>query len=262
MELADPVLAEDGDGIRTLVLNRPHVKNAMDDAGFGRLREELLRLRHDRSVRTVIIRGSGGDLSSGADVGATKREGHPLDRMAFLSEVTVLLHELPQPVIAQVDGVAVGAGLSLMLACDLSVATPRSRFSMIYSRRGLSPDLGATWLLPRAVGMTQAKRLMLLADLVEADEALQMGLITWVRSADEIDAFVDDLAARLAAGPPVALTQTRSMLHEAATGSLQQALLAESRVQAINQVTDAPAARQAFIDRSDPIFTGEWRFRP
>ncbi len=139
------------------------------------------------------------------------------------------------------------------------VATPESRFCQIFSKRGLSIDLGGSWLLPKLVGLQQAKRLALLAETIDAEEALALNLVTWVVSGAEIDAFVTDLAGRLAAGPPIALAQTKALLNEGVDRTLRDALANEARAQAVNFATaDAAAAYAAFAERSEPSFTGLW----
>ena len=141
-------------------------------------------------MRALVITGAGGAFCSGADI-ATPEDIHPRYKLDRLTDVALALHELTVPTIAKVTGVAVGAGWNLALGCDLVVATPESRFCQIFSKRGLSVDLGGSWLLPKLVGLQQAKRLVLLADMIDADEAHALGLVTWVKPADEIDAFVD-----------------------------------------------------------------------
>ena len=136
-----------------------------------------------------------------------------------------------------VTGVAVGAGWNLALGCDFVVATSESTFSQIFAKRGLSIDLGGSWLLPRLVGLAQAKRLALLAETIDADEAHALGLVTWVVAADQIDEFVVDLGARLVAGPAIALAQTKALLNEGADRTLKDALADEARTQAVNFAT-------------------------
>lgn len=245
-----------------LTINRPHLKNALDDPTVQLLQDALLEARDEADVRVVVLRGSGGNFCSGADVGARRRPGHPVDRMRWFGETAMLLAELPKPVVAQVSGVAVGAGCNLAIAADFVVATPEARFSQIFGRRGLSPDFGGTWLLPRTVGLLQAKRLALLAEILDAEECLNLGLVTWIRSAENVDDFVAGLADRLAAGPPVAMAQTKTMLNQATTQSLREALDNESRVAAINLATDALAARQAFVEHQEPVFEGRWQLGP
>ncbi|MFD4459133.1 enoyl-CoA hydratase/isomerase family protein [Nocardia sp. NPDC058480] len=256
---AGPVLLVcDRDGVRTLTLNRPHRRNAIDAELFTTLADALRVVATDRSVRALVLTGAGSAFCSGADI-SVPDNAHPIYRMRPLTDVATLLHELPLPTVAKVAGPAIGAGWNLALGCDLVVATPESTFAQVFTARGLTLDLGGSWLLPRLVGMQQAKRLTLLAETIDAAEAHALGLVTWVRPADEIDAFTDDLAARLAAGPPVALAQTKTLLHEGADATLRQALAAESRAQGLNFATaDAPEAFAAFAERREPRFTGRW----
>jgi enoyl-CoA hydratase/carnithine racemase len=254
------LLSGDSGGVRTLTLNRPHRKNAIDPELRAALRHALTEASRDHAVRALVLTGAGGAFCSGADLtSAATDTRHPLDKVRDLNEVALLLHELPIPTIAKVTGVAVGAGWNLALGCDLVVATPEARFSQIFARRGLSPDCGGSWLLPRLAGLQQAKRLSLLAETIDAEEARSLHLVTWVVPAEEIDAHVAGLAVRLAAGPPVALAQTKALLNESPGRPLREALTAEARAQAVNFATaDVPEAYAAFAQRREPHFTGRW----
>ncbi|MET9214144.1 MULTISPECIES: enoyl-CoA hydratase/isomerase family protein [unclassified Nocardia] len=258
-DAADSVLLiADRDGVRTVTLNRPHRRNAIDAELFAALADALRAVATDRGVRALVLTGAGSAFCSGADI-SVPDNAHPIYRMRPLAEVATLLHELPLPTVAKVTGPAIGAGWNLALGCDLVIATPESTFAQVFTARGLTLDLGGSWLLPRLVGMQQAKRLTLLAETIDATEAHALGLVTWIKPADEIDAFTDDLAARLATGPPVALAQTKALLHEGADTTLRQALAAESRAQGLNFATaDAPEAFAAFAERREPRFTGRW----
>ena len=253
------VLLDVRDGVATISINRPTRKNAMTTAAWELLGETVAQVRADADVRAVVLTGTGGDLCAGSDLGGPPDPRHPWVRMGALNDVALALYELPKPVVAKIDGVAVGAGCNLALGCDLVVATPRSRFSQIFVRRGLSLDFGGSWLLPRIVGMQQAKRLALLGEIIDAVEAERLGMVTWLKEPDEIGAFVDDLALRLAAGPPVAMAQTKEMLHAGSGSSLDEALQREASAQTMNFATDAPAAKQAFLDKTEPVFEGRWR---
>ncbi len=256
----EPVLlTSDDDGVRTLTLNRPHRRNAIDRELWDALGAALTAITDDASVRAVVITGAGGAFCAGADLSGGVSDEHPLRDMRRVNDIALLLHELPQPSVAGVDGVAVGAGWNLALGCDLVVATPRARFSQIFARRGLSLDFGGSWLLPRIVGLQQAKRIALLADMVGADEALALGLVTEIVGEDGLDEHVAALAARLAAGPPVALAQTKALLNSGVQSSMREALEAEARTQTINFATDAPEGFDAFVDKRDPDYTGRWR---
>lgn len=255
------LLSADRDGVRTLTLNRPDRRNALDARLWVELADALHTLKRDRDVRAVVLTGAGGAFCSGADI-STAESLHPRYKLDRLTDVALALHDLAVPTIAKVTGVAVGAGWNLALGCDLVVATPESTFCQIFSKRGLSIDLGGSWLLPKLVGLQQAKRLVLLADMIDAAEALALGLVTWVKGGDEIDGFVDSLADRLAAGPPFALAQSKALLNDGSTATLREALANEARAQPGNFATaDSTEAYAAFAEKRDPVFTGEWSDR-
>ena len=183
--------------------------------------------------------------------------------MRRLTEVALALHELSVPTVAKVNGVAVGAGWNLALGCDFVVATPESRFCQIFSKRGLSVDLGGSWLLPKLVGLQQAKRLVLLADMIDAEEARSLGLVTWIKAADGDRHVRREVAARLAAGPPVALAQSKALLNDGAAATLREALANEARAQPGNFATaDSTEAYAAFAQKREAEFTGQWAVPP
>ena len=256
------LLSDDADGVRTLTLNRPARKNAINAQLWVELADALRAAARDTDLRVLVITGAGGAFCSGADISG-QEDIHPKDKLRRLTEVALALHELTVPTIAKVTGVAVGAGWNLALGCDFVVATPESRFCQIFSKRGLSVDLGGSWLLPKLVGLQQAKRLVLLAEMIDADEAHELGLVTWIKSADEIDAFVTDVAGRLAAGPPVALAQSKVLINDGANVTLREALANEARVQPGNFATaDSMEAYAAFAEKREPAFTGRWAVAP
>ena len=167
------------------------------------------------------------------------------------------IRAFPGPVIASIDGPAVGAGLTLALACDLIVASDVARFSEIFAKRGLALDGGSSWLLPRMVGLHKAKELTFFADILSAAEAEEFGLVNRVVPADELDAFVDDWASRLAAGPPIALSLSKKMLNNATHVTLAQALEDEARSQSVTLASDDTAdAFKAFVEKREPNFKG------
>jgi enoyl-CoA hydratase/carnithine racemase len=257
-----PVLSVREGSVLTVTLNRPHRKNAIDGPAWTALHHAIRAAEEDDEVRVVVVTGAGGDFCAGADLAGDRGDEHPLTRMHRINEIAISLHELSKPVVAKVRGVAVGAGWNLALGCDLVAAADDARFSQIFARRGLSLDFGGSWLLPRVVGLQQAKRLALLADFVSAEEAHAMGLVTWVADPAALDGLVDDVVASLAAGPPVALAQSKHLLNQGVDQTFREALENEARAQTINFATeDAPAAFRAFVDRTDPVFTGRWAVR-
>jgi enoyl-CoA hydratase/carnithine racemase len=263
MNSTDPVLRTSGLGITTIMLNRPERKNAIDESMWRMLIEMLQHLRNDADTRVVVLQGVGGDFCAGADVAKSEHEEHPIPRLRRIGDVALALFELPMPVIAKVDGIAAGAGCNMALACDVVVASSRARFTEIYTRRGLSIDFGGSWLLPRVVGLQQAKRLALLAEVIDAVEAHRMGMVTWIRPEEQLDDFVADLAQKLAALPPIAVEQTKALLNQGTGIDLPAAIRNEAAAQAVNFATeDAPAAFRAFLDKSDPPpYTGRWAVR-
>ncbi|AIJ22123.1 enoyl-CoA hydratase/isomerase family protein [Amycolatopsis methanolica] len=256
-----PVLLDRTGAVLTVTLNRPHRKNAIDLPMWDGLYDAFHDAERDDDVRVVVVTGAGGDFCAGADLSADRKD-HPLTRMHRVNDVALALNEISKPTIAKVDGVAVGAGWNLALGCDLVVATERARFSQIFARRGLSLDLGGSWLLPRHVGLQQAKRLALRAEMIDAAEARDLGLVTWVRPVDELDSFVDSIAAELAELPPVALALSKRLLEEGASRTLREALEGEARAQTVNFATeDAPAAFEAFLTKTEAKYTGRWAVR-
>ena len=244
------------DGIATVVLDNPRRKNAIGDDAWGQLAQVFRWVAHDPGVRVVVVTGEGDDFCSGADLGEGP-SGHWLAHMRHINDACLALAAVPQPTIARIDGVAAGAGLNLALGCDLLVASDRSRFSEIFAKRGLSIDFGGSWFLPRRVGLHKAKELALLAGIIDAAEADRIGLVNRVVPVAELDAAVDEWARQLAAGPPVALAQTKALLDRSSTSSLADALEAEAAAQVVNFGTkDTAEAIAAFIQKREPRFTG------
>jgi 2-(1,2-epoxy-1,2-dihydrophenyl)acetyl-CoA isomerase len=258
--LVEALQIERADGIVTVTMNRPEKKNAINDVMWDELLETFRAINDNHDVdRVVVITGAGGEFCSGADLsaGGTEAEGNGLARMRHIGDVCIALHSIQQPTIAKVVGVAAGAGLNIALGCDLVVATDDARFSEIFARRGLSVDFGGSWVLPRLIGLHKAKELVLLADIIDAKEALDIGLVNRVVPASSIDAFVEDWGRRLAAGPPLALSMSKRLLDQSSSMSLVQAIEAEAQAQNVNFASaDTTEALTAFVEKRDPKFTG------
>ncbi|WP_280303801.1 enoyl-CoA hydratase/isomerase family protein [Nocardia abscessus] len=257
-----PLLIEDVGAVRTLTFNRPHRKNAITMAMWAALRDTLHDATYNRNIRALVLTGAGDAFCSGADISdaaGVDEFPDPSRDMRAINEAVLRLHDLQVPTIAKVRGVAAGAGWNLALGCDLVIATPEARFCQIFSRRALSLDCGGSWLLPKLVGLQQAKRLALLAEMIDAQEAHSLGLVTWIKPGDDIDTFVSDLAARLAAGPPTALAQTKALLNDGTDHTMREALASEARAQTINlSGRDVLEAFAAFSEKRAPVFTGTW----
>jgi enoyl-CoA hydratase/carnithine racemase len=245
-------------GVVTVTLDRPAKKNAVNDVMWRELLAAFTEVADSSEDRVLVVTGAGGAFCSGADLSAVASDRHQLEVMRGIGDVALRLHRLSKPTIAKVGGVAAGAGLNLALGCDLVVASDEARFSEIFARRGLSIDFGGSWLLPRLIGLHKAKELAFFADVISAKEAQEIGLVNRVVPAGELDAVVDDWASRLAAGPPLALSMTKTMLNNAFAVSMDQALEDESRCQTVNFGTaDTAEAMAAFLQKREPRFTGK-----
>ncbi len=247
-------------GIVTVTLNKPEKKNAVDPqmwTEMARIFDDIAR--NPVRDRAVVVTGAGEEFCSGADLWLAPGEEspHQLTAMRIVAAAIQGLHDLPQPTVAKVPGVAAGAGCSLALCCDLIVASDKARFSEIFAKRGLAIDGGSSWLLPRLIGLHKAKELAFFAEIISAAEAEEFGLVNRIVPHDELDAFVDDWATRLAAGPPIALGLTKKMLNNATHVTLAQALEDEARSQTITLGTkDTMEAIRAFAEKREPTFQG------
>ena len=244
-------------GVVTATLDRPEVLNAASEKTWEEIAEVCAEVARNDSDRVLVLTGAGRAFCSGADLGGLSRSEPSIASMRRASEAARALIRLPKPTIAKVNGVAAGAGANLALACDLVVASEEASFCEIFARRGLSVDFAGSWLLPRLVGLHRAMELVLLADMVPAGEAQAVGLVNRVVPAAELDAFVGEWARRLAAGPPLALSSSKSLLEHGSTSSLEAALAAESAAQSYNFSTeDAREAMTAWRERREPRFEG------
>ena len=253
-------LDRSANGMATLTLNRPKVKNAIGGSMWEELRRIFHEVGHSAGDRVLVVTGAGGDFCSGADLSGVRSETeqrHPLDSMHPVNAAAIALHDVPKPTIAKVNGDAVGAGMNLALGCDLIVAGESARFSEIFVRRALSVDFGGTWLLPRLVGLHKAKELAFFGDILSAREAAELGLVNRVVPDEELDDFVADWAGRLAEGPPLALQLTKRMLSNSASLSLSEALAGEAAAQTVNlESKDTREGVLAFLEKRAPVFRG------
>ncbi len=246
-----------------VTLNRPEKKNALTRAMTGQLLAVLEEVARRPEDRVVVITGAGGAFSSGADltdadtVAGLAGSASALQVIREIHALPLAIHRLPKPVVAAVAGVATGAGCNLALACDLVVAASDAQFCEIFVRRGLTLDFGGSWLLPRLVGLQRAKELAFLGDMVDAARAETIGLVNRVVAPDALEAEARQLAARLAAGPPVALGAMKEAMHQGLSLSLAESLELEALGQTVCISTaDTSEAMRAFVERREPRFEG------
>jgi 2-(1,2-epoxy-1,2-dihydrophenyl)acetyl-CoA isomerase len=251
-------------GVVTVTLNRPDKKNAMNVAMWRELITVFDEVEDDPDDRALVLTGAGDGFCSGADLtdadnAETFQEGigGAVAHMRLVGRCALRLHELRTPTVAAVNGVAAGAGCNLALGCDIVVASDRARFSEIFSKRGLSIDFGGSWVLPRLVGLHRAKELAFLADIIDAAEADRIGLVNRVVPHADLASTVADVAARLAALPPIQVAMTKRLLNQSFSVSMGEALELEDTAQVMNfQSADTAEAMVAFVQRREPRFSG------
>lgn len=249
------------EGIATILLNRPHRRNAFTLDMLDTWSEALRSARTDPDVRVVMITGADGAFCSGIDLDNFAEFTSTLERQQVLTQrvhrVAAAAMELDKPLIAAVDGVAVGAGMDMALACDLRLASDRTRFSEGYVRVGLVPGDGGAHLLPRIVGEQRALELLWTGRFVEAQEALDLGIVLAVYPAADLAAEAEALCRQLADGPPVAIRAIKRLVRQGEKSDLLTSLSMAAAEQAVVQSTrDSAEAIAAFRDRRKPTFTG------
>lgn len=263
-------LVERRDGIVTVTFNRPEKKNALNGANWADLERVTSEVMANRADRVLVLKGAGSDFSSGADLsgglsgggGPNQMEGESpgqaiLHEMRSVGEIVNRLHRLPKPTLAVVDGVCVGVAFGLALACDLVIASDRSRFGAVFAKRGLALDGGLSWSLPRAVGMRKAKQMAFFGEMVSGPEALECGMINACVPADELHRLGEEWAARLGASATTALGLIKRQMDASSAIPMDKAVEDEARSQHITFTTsDMHEGIRAFMERREPRFTG------
>ena len=260
-DTAAELCVTDHPGVRLLVLHRPESRNGLTVELNLRLIAALEACGADPSVRAVVLTGEGGSFSSGLDFRAAMQRGliDPAgDLETAFHGLIRAVRRLDKPVIALVDGPAVGFGCDLALACDLRLGTPRTRFGEVFIHRGLMPDGGGTFLLPRLVGLARAMDLLLTGDLVDAESALRIGLVSRLLPLESAAEEALAYAQRIAAGPPRVHALIKRSVYGALEGTLDDALRTEKEGQLeLLRSRDFVEGVSAFLEKRPPRFTGE-----
>jgi len=274
--MTDVLFEKRADGVALITLNRPDSLNAMSDDLVLQLGEYLEECERDRAVRCVALTGAGRGFCAGGDVRGMQsrneqsREGggegrNPitvLDRLTAglrrSHEATTLrLHTMAKPTVALVNGVAVGAGLSLCLGADIRIASDRARFGTAFRNVGLSGDFGGTYLLPRLVGMGRAREMYFTAEIIDAAKALETGLVNRVVPHEELMARGLEFCAKLASGPTAAFGRMKENLNLGETETLDALLHQEALLMRISGLSeDSREAVRAFMEKREPQFKG------
>ncbi|MBS0220237.1 MAG: 2-(1,2-epoxy-1,2-dihydrophenyl)acetyl-CoA isomerase [Proteobacteria bacterium] len=251
------------DGLATLTLNAPDKLNAVSRKMVAELKECWEGLANDASVRAVLLTGAGRGFCAGADLadpdresGATADSGAALDK--FFNPVIRTMREMPKPIVAAVNGVAAGVGMSFAMASDIAIAAKSASFLQAFARIGLLPDGGSTWFLPRLVGDARARALAMLAPQISAEQAKQWGLIWDVVEDADLMKTATEVARRLADGPTLSLARIKEAMNRAATQPLAAQLDVERDFQReLGKSADFKEGVAAFLAKRKPTFKGK-----
>ncbi len=260
--MSDSVLYEVDEAVATITLNRPAARNALTAEMKDGLLDVLRRCGSDAGVRSVVLTGAGQAFCAGQDLrehaDLLRGGGSPLETVRrHYNPIVISIATMPKPVIAALPGTAAGAGAAFAFACDFRIATRRASLMMAFARVGLSADSGSSWTLQRLVGSAKAAELLLLAEPVSAEQALDLGLFTRLVGEDELAGEVRELALRLAEGPTAAYAAIKESLLFAAAHGLAEALDKEAELQVrLGDTDDHKHATAAFVNKEQPVFHG------
>lgn len=255
------LLHKDGH-VATLTLNRPDKLNAIDPGIRRNLPLALKEVQDDDEIRALIITGAGRGFCSGADVASTTAAGAEASnsrkqKLQLVGELVLGFERVNKPVIAAINGVAAGIGLSIALACDIRIASSAARFSAIWVKRGLIADGGASLLLPHIVGIEKALEMSMTGEMVDAPEAHRIRLVSRVVTPEALMDEARALASKLAAMPPISVELVKRVMLEKMRGQIREQLVLESYAQNVCRATeDQKEAVRAFVEKREPVFKG------
>ena len=260
----ETILYQIENSVLTITLNRPDKLNAMTPALLRELKEAFEHANNDSSVRVVVLTGAGRGFCAGADLAAASElmmQGgfsYEENLNSTYNPLILTMQSLQKPIIAAVNGVAAGAGMSLALACDIRIAAESASFLQAFVKIGLVPDSGSTWMLPRLIGMTKALELMLTGQRVSAAEALDLGLVNRVVADADFGSTVQQMAQMFAAAPTKAIGLIKQAVNFAATSTLEEAMKNEAALQDVaGKSADHMEGVASFLEKRPAIFKGE-----
>jgi 2-(1,2-epoxy-1,2-dihydrophenyl)acetyl-CoA isomerase len=263
-EYPDIIYAKEGH-VAVITLNRPDKMNSFSAEMQDSLYRAIADSSADRNIRVLVLTAKGRAFCAGADVkqmaqrldepGGAQREGENIsNRVSIYS----LMQKCNKPIIAAVNGVAVGGGLDLACACDIRIASDQARFAEVFIRRGMIPASGGTYFLPRLVGIDRALLMVWTGDMVDAREAERIGLVTMVVPHAELEMAAMELAEKLAKGPPLAIQRAKRAIYEGLNMDLDASLkMIGPIVRELNLTADHKEGARAFVEKREPVFKGE-----
>jgi enoyl-CoA hydratase/carnithine racemase len=251
--------------IAKITLNRPDRMNSYGPVMSDSMKQAVTDASKDENVRVIIFTGTGRAFCSGADVKAMEdRVDQPNIEAIFQKQVISrnsffdLMRKCDKPIIAAINGVAVGGGLDLALGCDIRIASDKARFAELFVRRGLFPVSGGTYFLPRLIGIDKALMMLWTGDMVDAREAEKLGLVTMVVPHEELEATTIELAERLAKGAPLAIQRDKRAVYDGLEMNLDETLKYARVIQTeLIQTKDHQDGVKAFVEKREPVFRGE-----
>lgn len=250
------------DGLATLSLNRPERGNAIDLDMAKRLMDAAIACSTDPAIRAVVLRAEGTTFCVGGDITSFVSAGDQLPKLlqeetSYLHAAVSLLARMRKPLITSIQGSAAGAGFSLAVLGDIVIAARAARFSLAYTGIGLTPDGGASWLLPRIVGLKRAQELILTNRRLDAEEAAREGLVTMVTDNDALESTTEEVARRIASGPSLAYGRAKALLVDSLQESLEAHLEREAALMVEGAHTqDAREGIAAFMEKRAAVFRG------
>jgi len=272
----ETIVLKKAEHVATVTLNRPKVGNAFDMTLNAEFDHAIRLLGEDRDVRAIIITGSGSYFSTGIDLSMFTTPERHADKVVALKDVlpadndetfgkgtavaaVIRIKNMPKPVIAAVNGTAVGLGLSIVLACDIIIASSMAKFGMVFVKRGVVPDTGASFDLPRVVGLKKACELTFTGETIDAAEAERIGMVSRVVSPNELMDAARQLAQKIADNPPLAVGLAKSQLHRAMveTDMIRHMRWEVENMENLMKSADFLEAASAFFEKRKPIFKGE-----